>query len=220
MRDDITLYSHLSLAGRISRMIHDHFTKPPAYRLFTQPFVQTHIKESIKAPCHWPLWGEFTGDRWIPRTKGQWRGKCFHLMTSSCLHRRYRKRRALTWHCTCRYSEPWWCQSSSRKWTDIKFRHNIWLFGCKGFRLLLMFWDKASNTQILYCDKMSNRYRALRSVSCSHLISCWCLHLLFEITEGLRHGGFHLMLPSPSHRTENVNSLKPCNNSHITNDFF
>ena len=27
---------------------------------------------------------EFTGDRWIPRTKGQLRGKCFHLMTSSC----------------------------------------------------------------------------------------------------------------------------------------
>ena len=24
-------------------------------------------------------------DRWIPRTKGQWRGKCFHLMTSSWL---------------------------------------------------------------------------------------------------------------------------------------
>ena len=29
------------------------------------------------------LWGEFTGDRWIPHTKDQWRGKCFHLMTSS-----------------------------------------------------------------------------------------------------------------------------------------
>ena len=26
---------------------------------------------------------EFTGDRWIPRTNGQWRGKWFHLMTSS-----------------------------------------------------------------------------------------------------------------------------------------
>ena len=25
-------------------------------------------------------------DRWIPRTKGQLRGKCFHLMTSSCGH--------------------------------------------------------------------------------------------------------------------------------------
>ena len=36
----------------------------------------------IKAPRHWPLCGEFTG-RWIPRTKGQLRGKCFHLMTSS-----------------------------------------------------------------------------------------------------------------------------------------
>ena len=29
--------------------------------------------------------GEFTGDRWIPRTNGQLRGKCFHLMTSSWL---------------------------------------------------------------------------------------------------------------------------------------
>ena len=27
--------------------------------------------------------GKFSGDRLLPRTKGQWRGKCFHLMTSS-----------------------------------------------------------------------------------------------------------------------------------------
>ena len=33
---------------------------------------------------HWPLWAEFTGDRWIPHTNGQLRGKCFDLMTSSC----------------------------------------------------------------------------------------------------------------------------------------
>ena len=32
--------------------------KSPASRLFTQPFVQAQIKESIKAPRHWPLWGE------------------------------------------------------------------------------------------------------------------------------------------------------------------
>ena len=37
----------------------------------------------MKALRHWPLCGEFTGDRRIPRTNGQWRGKCFHLMTSS-----------------------------------------------------------------------------------------------------------------------------------------
>ena len=59
--------------------------KSPASQLFTQPFIQRQIKENIKAPCHWPLWGEsFTGDRWIPRTKGQQHRKCFHLMTSSC----------------------------------------------------------------------------------------------------------------------------------------
>ena len=46
---------------------------------------QTQIKENIKAPRHWPLCGKFTGDWWIPRTNGQLRGKCFHLMTSSCL---------------------------------------------------------------------------------------------------------------------------------------
>ena len=43
----------------------------PASRLFTQAFIQTQIKENIKAPRHWPLCGEFTGDRGIPRTNGQ-----------------------------------------------------------------------------------------------------------------------------------------------------
>ena len=41
------------------------------------------IKETIKAPLHWPLWKESIGDRWIPRTKGQWRGKCFHMVMSA-----------------------------------------------------------------------------------------------------------------------------------------
>ena len=40
--------------------------KSPTSRLFTQPFMQAQIKENIKAPRHWPLWGEFTSDRWIP----------------------------------------------------------------------------------------------------------------------------------------------------------
>ena len=40
-------------------------------RLSNQPFIQAEMKENIKAPRHWPLWGEFTGDRSIPRTKGQ-----------------------------------------------------------------------------------------------------------------------------------------------------
>ena len=49
--------------------------KSPASRLFTQPFIHAQIKANIKAPRHWPLCGKVTGDRWIPRTKGQWGGK-------------------------------------------------------------------------------------------------------------------------------------------------
>ena len=48
--------------------------KSPASWLFAQPCVQAQIKENIKAPRHWPLWGKSNGDRWSPLTKGQWRG--------------------------------------------------------------------------------------------------------------------------------------------------
>ena len=40
-------------------------------------------QRNIKAPRRRPVWGEFTGDRWIPRTSRQYRGKCFHLMTEN-----------------------------------------------------------------------------------------------------------------------------------------
>ena len=35
--------------------------KSPAFRLFAQTFVQTKTEENIKAPRHWPLWGESNG---------------------------------------------------------------------------------------------------------------------------------------------------------------
>ena len=44
------------------------------------------VQRKYQAPRHWPLWVEFNGDRWIPQTKDEQRGKCFHLMTSSCIH--------------------------------------------------------------------------------------------------------------------------------------
>ena len=34
--------------------------------LLIQPFIQVQIKQNIKVLHHWPLCGEFTGDRWIP----------------------------------------------------------------------------------------------------------------------------------------------------------
>ena len=40
-----------------------------ASRLFAEPFVRVQIKENVNALRHWPLWGESTGDRWIPLIK-------------------------------------------------------------------------------------------------------------------------------------------------------
>ena len=43
-----------------------------ASRLFTQPFSQTHIKETIKAPLYWPLCGEFTGTGEFPSQRASY----------------------------------------------------------------------------------------------------------------------------------------------------
>ena len=65
--------------------------KSPASWLFTQPFIQAQIKENIKAPRHWPLYGEFIGDRWIPRTKRPVTRKMFPfddvIMWSFCVEK-------------------------------------------------------------------------------------------------------------------------------------
>ena len=45
--------------------------KSPASRLFAQLFIPVQIKENIIALRQWPLWGEFTGHRWIPLTKAR-----------------------------------------------------------------------------------------------------------------------------------------------------
>ena len=38
---------------------------------FLNRLFRCRTKKNIKAPRHWPLWGEFTGDRWIPLTKAE-----------------------------------------------------------------------------------------------------------------------------------------------------
>ena len=95
--------------------------KSPASRLFTQALIEARIKENIKAPRHWPLCGEFTGDP-------------VNLMTSLCtieasirvfhayFHHRLHKDGLIcekkeihlwtSWGCSLRW--PWHCPESTR----------------------------------------------------------------------------------------------------------
>ena len=51
---------------------HDGVSNHQPHCLFTQPFIQTQIKENIKAPRHWPLCGEFTGTGEFPAQKASY----------------------------------------------------------------------------------------------------------------------------------------------------
>ena len=59
--------------------------RSPAIRVFAQQFARADVKETSKLRVTGPLYGESTGDRCIPLTKGPGRlpGKFFHVMTSS-----------------------------------------------------------------------------------------------------------------------------------------
>ena len=48
--------------------------------IYSKPRWKKTLKLHVTGLCE----GKTTGDRWIPFSKGQLRGKCFHLMTSSC----------------------------------------------------------------------------------------------------------------------------------------
>ena len=52
------LHEHLALQWRHNRL--DSVSNHRASRLFTQQFIRAQIKETLKAPRHWPLCGEFT----------------------------------------------------------------------------------------------------------------------------------------------------------------
>ena len=61
------IYMALELSHKERNSVSDHQSHDCLFnRLF-----KAQIKENIKASRHLPLWGEFTGHRWIPCTKGQ-----------------------------------------------------------------------------------------------------------------------------------------------------
>ena len=70
--------------GGIQILFHDRdIRKATQISSLTIVYSTVYSGENNKAPRQWPLCGDFTGDRWTPRTNGQSHTKCFHLMTSS-----------------------------------------------------------------------------------------------------------------------------------------
>ena len=49
---------------------HDGVSNHQPHDYLLTPFIQAKIIENIKVLRHRPLWEEFIGDQWIPRTKG------------------------------------------------------------------------------------------------------------------------------------------------------
>ena len=116
---------------------HDSVSNHQPHDCLLNRLIQTQIKENIKALGHWPLCGEFTGDRWIRRSNGQLRGKWFHLMTSSWNQIFLSSPVIITqhdlspsvWLCvTLKY--PWYVPiASSRCITDMQMTliHTLWV---------------------------------------------------------------------------------------------
>ena len=50
---------------------HDSVSNHQPHDCLRNCLFRRKFKRNIKSPCHWPLCGGFTDDRWIPRTKGQ-----------------------------------------------------------------------------------------------------------------------------------------------------
>ena len=109
--------------------------KSPATRLFTQPFVQVQIKENIKAPRHWPFWGEFTGDFPAQRASNAenvsiwWRHRDkdgYHIYPKLILNWNFAKSRSSItsvsfqlYNCFCNFARstavPLWCSVQNFK---------------------------------------------------------------------------------------------------------
>ena len=118
-----------------------------AYEITSISIVQVQIKQNIKAPRHWPLQEEFTGDRWIPRKKAasnaenvsiRWRhyvkfveGTSSWMISSIAFVKKKVSKRTI-W---LRLPHPWpfvWHPSSYRSYLRIPNYHQYSLYdNCK-----------------------------------------------------------------------------------------
>ena len=70
----MAMYFDISFEDRTIQWRHNErngASNPQTHDCLLNRLFKAQINKNIKAPRHWPLCGEFTGDRWIPRTKGK-----------------------------------------------------------------------------------------------------------------------------------------------------
>ena len=100
------------------------------------------------------VWGIHRG-RWTPRTKGQLRGKCFHLMTSSCRH-------GICWYSPSKFTFACWPQATFVKDVYLEMPGKIAI-------------EKQTDTILLWTQRSSNEIYVLPSVG---LITCPLYHVI------------------------------------------
>ena len=137
------------------------------------------------------VWGNHR-DRWIPRTKGQLRGKCFHLMTSSC-DGNHTPNFACTAGVTSCYLPPnVYANVSHHLMIKVKF----WVHPCVKVMALSLDMDINGLTSVLHKYKTP-------ATKCCILTCCWvnlvCIkHLIVKIMpEKHAWGPDFLMSDSP-----------------------
>ena len=104
--------------------------KSPVSPLFTQPLIQAQIEENIKAPRHWPLCGEFTGD--AENVSIWWRHHIRGLVSHSVYHQVYTQVCCVV--ISCGYSVVLW--GFMNCWWGEIFAHSI--RGCCTRRLVFV----------------------------------------------------------------------------------
>ena len=65
----IGLWQHIALQWRHNER--DGVSNHQPHDYILNPVLKAKIKENVKDPWYWLLWGKFTGDQWLPRIKGQ-----------------------------------------------------------------------------------------------------------------------------------------------------
>ena len=115
-----------------------------------------------------PLCGEFTGDRGIPRTKGQKRGKCFHSMMKSLAHGRRCHICSIIFH--------WLISSSAIALRNQKVNHSpdapFNLLLQAAFYINKKYWRQKPWRQLMQLSNnlMRKKYTSLSILSCKNLL--------------------------------------------------